>query len=157
MEPRPVVVLHDGRWLSGWLLAARRDAGEPWRGLVRYTVAPGMQYYHRRDESELRRNESSSNGPVPARSIPLHCDELRSVEAMPDSLFSHGALAEVAQARLARAMAAGARAGAASEDPAAAAESFMFEPVQLCVRNAAGHLDSVVADLFEPLRKCISI
>jgi hypothetical protein len=88
MEPRPVVVLHDGRWLSGWLLAARRDAGEPWRGLVRYTVAPGMQYYHRRDESELRRNESSSNGPVPARSIPLHCDELRSVEAMPDAYLA---------------------------------------------------------------------
>jgi hypothetical protein len=35
MEPRPVDVLHQGLWLAGWLLAARRDPGGPWRGLVR--------------------------------------------------------------------------------------------------------------------------
>jgi hypothetical protein len=58
MEPRPVEVLHENRWLSGWLLAARQDPGGPWRGLVRYTVAPGMQYYHWRDETELRRTVS---------------------------------------------------------------------------------------------------
>ena len=57
MEPRQIDVLHDGRWLSGWLLAARQDPGGPWRGLVRYTAAPGMQYYHWRDASELRRTE----------------------------------------------------------------------------------------------------
>jgi len=34
-EPRPVDVLHDGRWLRGWLLAARRNARGPWRGLGR--------------------------------------------------------------------------------------------------------------------------
>ena len=58
MEPRPIDVLHDGRWLSGWLLAARQDPGGPWRGLVRYTAAPGVQYYHWRGESDLRRPES---------------------------------------------------------------------------------------------------
>jgi hypothetical protein len=58
MEPRQVEVLHDGRWLTGTLLAARRDAGGPWRGLVHYfdpTVCLG--WYHWRPESELRRSE----------------------------------------------------------------------------------------------------
>ena len=56
MEPRPVDVLHDGRWLRGELLAARRDPGGPWRGLVHYfdpTVC--LAWYHWRDESTLRR------------------------------------------------------------------------------------------------------
>ena len=58
MEPRQVDVLHEGRWLPGWLPAARREPGGPWRELVRHTAAPGMQYYHWRDESDLRRTES---------------------------------------------------------------------------------------------------
>jgi len=56
MEPRTVDVLHDGRRLPGWLLAERRDPGGPWRGLVRYTTTPGMQYYHWRDATTLRRS-----------------------------------------------------------------------------------------------------
>ena len=43
MDPRPVEVLHDGRWLPGWLLAARRNPDGSWRGLVRYTESPEMQ------------------------------------------------------------------------------------------------------------------
>ena len=54
MKPHQVDVLHDGRWLPGWLLAARKDPGGPWRGLVRYTAAPGLQYYHWRPYAELR-------------------------------------------------------------------------------------------------------
>ncbi len=57
MEPRPVDVLHEGRWLAGMLLAARRNPGGPWRGLVSYTAAPGMQYDHWRDERTLRRRK----------------------------------------------------------------------------------------------------
>jgi hypothetical protein len=56
MEPRPVDVLHDGRWLPGWLLAALQDPGGPfgggWFGTPRRR---GCKYYHWRDESELRR------------------------------------------------------------------------------------------------------
>jgi hypothetical protein len=62
MEPRPVDVLQEGRWLSGWLLAARQDPAGPWRGLVRYTAAPGLQYYHWRDETELRHSEPPQCG-----------------------------------------------------------------------------------------------
>ena len=37
MLPRPVEVLHDGRWLQGSLLAVRRERDGRWRGLVSYT------------------------------------------------------------------------------------------------------------------------
>jgi hypothetical protein len=52
-DPRPVEVLHDGRWVPGRLLAYRRDPGG-WRGMVRYRVDLS-QYLQWRDESELRR------------------------------------------------------------------------------------------------------
>jgi hypothetical protein len=50
-----VEVLHDGRWVRGWLLHAYRTADGRWRGVVRYTVGVGMTYQQGRDESELRR------------------------------------------------------------------------------------------------------
>ena len=57
MDPRPVEVLHGGRWLRGTLLAARRDAGGPWRGLVRYVdPASHLGYYHWREADTLRRD-----------------------------------------------------------------------------------------------------
>ena len=46
--PRPVGVLHDGRWLTGWLEAWRRDSGH-WRACVRYTAGVGMAYLQWRD------------------------------------------------------------------------------------------------------------
>jgi len=55
--PRPVEVRHDGRWLAGSLVAARRDRDQGWRGLVHYTVrepAP-LAYYHWKDARDLRR------------------------------------------------------------------------------------------------------
>jgi hypothetical protein len=75
MLPRPVEVLHDGRWLAGSLVAVRREHDGGWRGLVSYTdraavvgalgsrdllglagerTAP-LAYYHWRPEGMLRR------------------------------------------------------------------------------------------------------
>ena len=36
-QSRPVEVLHERRWVSGWLEAYRRD-GEGWRAMVRWTL-----------------------------------------------------------------------------------------------------------------------
>ena len=52
-DPRPVLVLHDGVWVPGRLLAYRRDASG-WRGMVRYRVDLS-QYLHWREEAELWR------------------------------------------------------------------------------------------------------
>ena len=38
---RPVEVLHDGRWVPGWVEAYRRD-GDGWRACVRYSAGVGM-------------------------------------------------------------------------------------------------------------------
>lgn len=54
--PRPVEVLHDGRWLVGWLLAYRRDA-DGWRAYVRYAAGVGMTFLQWRGEAEVRRAE----------------------------------------------------------------------------------------------------
>lgn len=56
--PRPVDVLHEGRWVRGTLLVAYRSgsAGR-WRGVVRYAVAPGEQYQQARWAEELRAAE----------------------------------------------------------------------------------------------------
>lgn len=51
--PRPVQVLHEGRWVDGQLEAVNRIGGA-WRGLVRYSVAPGLRHLQWRPESELR-------------------------------------------------------------------------------------------------------
>ena len=53
-ERRPVQVLHEGRWLDGWLEAYRLDASG-WRGCVRYSARVGMTYYQSRPDTELRR------------------------------------------------------------------------------------------------------
>jgi|SwirhirootsSR2_FD_contig_21_23192098_length_260_multi_2_in_0_out_0_1 hypothetical protein len=53
-QRRPVQVLHEGRWLDGWLEAYRREPSE-WRGCVRYSAGVGMTCYQWRGESELRR------------------------------------------------------------------------------------------------------
>jgi hypothetical protein len=50
---RPVEVLHEGRWVSGWLEAYRRD-GEGWRAMVRYSAGVGMQYLQWREEAQVR-------------------------------------------------------------------------------------------------------
>ena len=53
--PRPVQVHHDGRWLPGTLLAARRDGQGPWRGLVTYTdPVSTLGWYQWRPADELR-------------------------------------------------------------------------------------------------------
>jgi hypothetical protein len=53
--PRPVQVQHEGRWLPGTLLAARRDGHGPWRGLVTYTdPTVTLSWYHWRPARELR-------------------------------------------------------------------------------------------------------
>jgi hypothetical protein len=51
--PRPVEVVHQGRWVRGTLLAAYRFRGR-WRGVVRYSVAPGEQYQQSRWAEDLR-------------------------------------------------------------------------------------------------------
>ena len=53
-ERKPVQVLHDGRWVDGWLEAYRREPSG-WRGCVRYSTGVGQTYYHWRPEGELRR------------------------------------------------------------------------------------------------------
>ena len=55
---RPVEVLHDGRWLPGWLEAYRRD-GDKWRACVRYSAGVGMQYVQWRGEADVRPASSS--------------------------------------------------------------------------------------------------
>ena len=52
---RPVEVLHDGRWVTGWLEAYRRD-GEGWRACVRYRAGVGLQYLQWRSAAEVRRS-----------------------------------------------------------------------------------------------------
>ncbi|MDQ4084702.1 MAG: hypothetical protein M3165_02705 [Actinomycetota bacterium] len=52
--PRPVEVLHDGRWCLGVLEAVQRDDGR-WRAFVRYRVAPGSTFLQWRDGAEVRR------------------------------------------------------------------------------------------------------
>jgi hypothetical protein len=53
--PRLVQVQHEGRWLPGTLLAARRDGHGPWRGLVAYTdPTQSLGWYHWRPASQLR-------------------------------------------------------------------------------------------------------
>ena len=54
-NPRPVEVLHDGRWLHGWLKAYRRD-GDAWRGLVDYRDPVSLGHWLQwRPGRELRR------------------------------------------------------------------------------------------------------
>ena len=53
-ERRPVQVLHEGRWIDGWLEAYRQEPAG-WRGCVRYTVEIGATYYQWRDKDDLRR------------------------------------------------------------------------------------------------------
>jgi hypothetical protein len=56
---RPVEVLHDGRWVSGWLEAYRRD-GQGWRACVSYRTTPGMQYLQWHSDAEVRRRDHSN-------------------------------------------------------------------------------------------------
>jgi hypothetical protein len=53
---RPIEVLHDGQWVSGWLEASRPD-DESWLGMVRYSTTPGAQYLQWRSEAEVRRKQ----------------------------------------------------------------------------------------------------
>jgi hypothetical protein len=55
-SPRQVEVLDDGRWVSGWLEAYRRD-GDVWLAM-RDTVGVGMTYLQWRSEAEVRRTVS---------------------------------------------------------------------------------------------------
>ena len=57
-QRRPVQVLHDGRWLDGWLEAYRREASG-WRACVRYSAGVGQTYYQWRHESQLRAGETA--------------------------------------------------------------------------------------------------
>ena len=87
MLPRPVEVLHDGRWVRGSLLAVRRERDGRWRGLVSYTersapigalgtrellalpaggTAP-LAYYHWRPERMLRRAGGTMSPPPAVR------------------------------------------------------------------------------------------
>jgi len=60
--PRRVQVQHQGSWLAGTLLAARRDGHGPWRGLVTYTDPTcTLSWYYWRPAQELR----------PAQSVPV--------------------------------------------------------------------------------------
>lgn len=54
--PRPVQVLHDGRWYDGWLEAVRRDE-DGWRGFVRYTVNVGATHVLWFGEDRIRRRD----------------------------------------------------------------------------------------------------
>jgi hypothetical protein len=54
MDATYVQVLHDdGRWYRAELLGQHRSGGR-WRAVVRYTVAPGMQYVRGQWADELR-------------------------------------------------------------------------------------------------------
>ena len=46
-------MLHDGRWVRGWLRHRHRTP-EGWRGVVRYTAGVGQTYEQARPYSELR-------------------------------------------------------------------------------------------------------
>jgi hypothetical protein len=53
--PRTVQVRHEGRWLAGTVLAARRDPGTGWRGLVTYhDPAVALSWYQWRPAVDLR-------------------------------------------------------------------------------------------------------
>lgn len=58
-EVRDVEVLHDGCWLPARLLHAYRTPDGTWRGVVRYTLAPGATYEQGRDAGELRSTHNS--------------------------------------------------------------------------------------------------
>ena len=54
MPPKYVQVRHDdGQWYEAQLLDQHRTAGR-WRAVVRYSVAPGMQYMRGLWADELR-------------------------------------------------------------------------------------------------------
>jgi hypothetical protein len=53
-EPHPVQVLHEGRWVHGWLTAHRRER-DGWRGFMRYSTGPGEGYVQWRGGQEMRR------------------------------------------------------------------------------------------------------
>lgn len=53
--PRPVEVLHEGRWYPGWLEAVWRGGGDGWRAYVRYRVAVGSTFVQWRASGEVRR------------------------------------------------------------------------------------------------------
>jgi hypothetical protein len=56
--PRQVEVLHDGRWLRGWLRAYMPDDNGGWRGLVDYRDPVSLGHWLQwRDGRELRRPE----------------------------------------------------------------------------------------------------
>ncbi len=54
MDPRPVEVLHEGRWYPGWVRDQRREPDGRWRALVTFTVAPGESYYRWESEDVIR-------------------------------------------------------------------------------------------------------
>ncbi len=51
---RECEVLHEGRWVSAWLLHHYRTDEGRWRGVVTYTVGIGETYMQARDQDELR-------------------------------------------------------------------------------------------------------
>jgi hypothetical protein len=55
---RPVEVLHNGAWVTGWLKTYRRD-DEGWRGTVRYSPQPGARYHRARRALATRVIDSS--------------------------------------------------------------------------------------------------
>ena len=53
--PRPVEVLHNGKWYHGWLEATYRDDNGRWHAFVRYRIPEtGLQYLQWRDQDEVR-------------------------------------------------------------------------------------------------------
>jgi hypothetical protein len=50
---RPVEVLHNGAWVTGWLEACRRDP-DGLRGMVRYSPDPGCQFLQWRPAEQIR-------------------------------------------------------------------------------------------------------
>ena len=63
---RPVEVPHDGRWVTGWLEAYRRD-GDGWRACVRNSAGVGMQHVQWRGEAEVRRGPAERPPDVSTR------------------------------------------------------------------------------------------
>ena len=51
---RAVEVLVDEAWVTGSLIAWRRDPDAGWRALVQYTLTPGMTYVHWCPAAEVR-------------------------------------------------------------------------------------------------------
>lgn len=48
------MVLHEGRWVEGFVTCWHRNGDGSWRASVRYTTGPGFTYVQVRPVSEIR-------------------------------------------------------------------------------------------------------